>query len=123
MGCEMFQAKQLPEMKITPYDQLTRYMVQSDVNPDNEYLVDLDQYGGVGWCDCPHFKYRLEPQLCTPEGRAASKKRPMDFRCKHLMEARKQLGEDLVNTLTKQNIQKTKALKAQMNSPKRIGKI
>lgn len=110
-------------MTVTPYDQLTRYLVRSDVPPHNEYLVDLDQYGGVGWCACQHYKFRLEPKLCTPDGKAAAKKRPDDFRCRHLIACREQLGRELVDTLTKRNNQQHKQLKAQMNSPKRIGKV
>lgn len=110
-------------MTVTPYDQLTRYIVKSDVPPHNEYLVDLDFYGGTGKCNCDHYRFRLEPKLCTPEGRAAAKKNPDDFRCRHIRACREQLGQELVDTLTKKNNQQEKLLKAQMNSTKRIGKI
>lgn len=96
-------------MKITPLDNLTRFLVRSDVNPDNEYLVDLDQYGGIGFCACDHFKFRLEPELCKIGGVALAKKTPEAHRCKHIKAARETLGKELVNKLTQINNNQQKA--------------
>ncbi len=90
-------------MKVTPFDGLTRFMVQSDVNPDNEYLVELEHHAGCGKCSCDHFTYRLEPLLCTPEGLKESKTNPSKFQCKHIRCCRRILGQELVDTLTKAN--------------------
>lgn len=108
-------------MKITPHDGLTRYMVQSDVNPDNEYLVDLSSYGGIGKCSCSHHTYRMAPELERPGAIKEGLKDPDRWRCKHIIACREMLGKDMVDTLTKRDNQQTKALKALMNQPKKIG--
>lgn len=87
-------------MKIRNYEGLLRYTVESDDHKGEEYFVDLALYGGVGFCDCPHFKFRLEPQLSL---------RPIDpekFRCKHIRACRRHLSDQLIDALIKTEIRK-----------------
>lgn len=99
--------------RIKPFDGLTRYLVRSDVNPQNEYLVDLDAYWGIGKCSCAHHTYRMAPELERPGMKSKALKIPDQFRCKHITLCRQLLGNELVNTLTRTNNETTKALKNQ----------
>jgi len=46
-----------------------------------EYLVDLDEYDGNGWCGCQHFEFRLAPRLEEGE------RNHFSLRCKHIVDA------------------------------------
>ena len=82
-------------MKVKPIEgEILRYHVTSEKNPANLYLVDLEEYWGVGWCACPHFAFDIEPTL----SRFGSKpEKPDDFRCKHIAIARRFAGRRLLN--------------------------
>lgn len=43
--------------------ELTVFDVQSETEGKPPYRVDLTAYGGNGWCNCEHFRFRLEPIL------------------------------------------------------------
>lgn len=93
-------------VKITPLDGLTRFLVQSDVNPDAEYLVDLEAFHGNSGCSCPHFEFRLQPQLML--GKKAPASEPNIYRCRHIMACRELLGNELVNTIVAKNVEMEK---------------
>lgn len=63
------------------YDGPTRFMVPSSKPGEQPYLVELETYGLVGKCTCPHFTARLEPEL------VAGTRGPA-LRCKHINIAR-----------------------------------
>lgn len=55
MGSECFQI-------VEPIlGEPTRFYVISRRAGVEPYLVDLDEYGGNGWCACEHFEFRLQP--------------------------------------------------------------
>jgi hypothetical protein len=90
-------------MIITPFEGLTRYHAEPESKGQTEpYLIDLTLNGGIGWCDCPHFRCRLAPQI---HGTAT------DFsamRCKHIKAARELLANHLLETFLKTEVEKTK---------------
>src|ERR1041384_262559 len=94
-------------MRVIPHEIL-RYFVESDTKPGEKYLVDLCPYWGIGCCDCPHFRIRIEPHLTD---------KPIDpeaWRCKHIKAAREYLANQLIDTLVKIEL-------AKENRPKRYG--
>ncbi len=89
-------------MKIEPYDHPLRFMVESqradkhgrltqDTHGADAYLVDLGENKGHGKCGCPHFDFRIQPELDL--GHAAP-------RCKHLIAAREHLLQLVITKLT-----------------------
>lgn len=84
-------------MKVTPLDGLDRFHVQSAHNPDQEYLVDLSENKGIGKCSCLHHHYRIQPMIDA----RLNTDDPDRLRCQHVIEARKYLGKELVDTVTK----------------------
>lgn len=54
-----------------------RYWVQSRSNGGVPYLVDMDEYGGNGWCGCPGFLHYIE---ALEQGAAPSPK----LQCRHI---------------------------------------
>lgn len=78
--------------EITEYDGILRYMVPSGRGGE-DYLCELDSYGGNGRCTCRHFTCRCEPLL-----RGGSP--PSDAtRCKHLKAARAHLLDQIISAL------------------------
>lgn len=58
-----------------------RYWVASDSDPEHPHLVDLNEYGGNGWCGCLgflHYQPELEAGAAPDDGR----------RCRHIKAAR-----------------------------------
>lgn len=73
-------------MTITPINgEPFRFLVSSDTEGEDPYLVDLTSYRGNGRCACPHFKYRLQRNA---EVRMDDAEVTDEFRCKHIMFAR-----------------------------------
>ena len=64
-------------MNIRPIEgEPKRFFVQSDSNPADEYLVDVEELDGNGQCGCVSFEKRLGPKVG---------KEPGPHRCKHLL--------------------------------------
>ena len=61
-------------MNIKPFD-IDRYYV-------NDYLVDLSEFEGNGWCSCRDFQYRHQPKLQKAEDCGI---KPPTSRCKHIL--------------------------------------
>ena len=57
-----------------------RFLVQSESTAE-KYVVDIQEAGWTGWCNCPHFLCRLAPKIAQGE-------RGKVYRCKHLRFAR-----------------------------------
>jgi len=83
---------------VRPHGDFLRFYVTSSENKDAEYLVDLDCYWGTGWCNCPHFKNRLEPKLAAMALRL-NHRIHHEFRCKHIRSAVLHLGQALADEL------------------------
>ncbi len=86
--------------EITPHEAF-RFWVPSDEN-EPDYLVDLLPYDGNGWCDCDHFRIRLNKALSA--GSRAPAEEPDRYRCKHIKRARRKmafamLGEAITKAL------------------------
>lgn len=67
-------------MKPRVYDSLTRYLVDSESNPNEVHLVDLSGYNFNGECSCQHFSLKIKPAL-------DEQAKPSDLdshRCKHI---------------------------------------
>jgi len=75
-------------MTSTPFESL-RFFVSSD-SGNNEYLVDLMEYRGNGRCDCAHYRYRIEPEVCriNPNDLVINSR----YQCKHIAAARETFG-------------------------------
>lgn len=77
-------------MKVTPYEGLHRFLVESG-GSDSEmeggaYLVDLAANAGIGFCGCKRWGYKVSPRLTAGE-------HPIDlfdklFSCSHIRAAR-----------------------------------
>jgi hypothetical protein len=90
-------------MIITPFEGLTRYHAEPESKGQTEpYLIDLTLNGGIGWCDCPHFRCRLAPQI---HGTATDDE---SNRCKHIRAARDYLAKQLLEIFLESEIEKTK---------------
>lgn len=75
-------------MTVQPVDgERGRFWVGSESGAE-PYLVDLEEFGGNGWCACKHFETRMQPKLVEAEERRA--KAPV-LRCKHLEAVLRQL--------------------------------
>lgn len=48
------------DLKIRHHDGF-RFFVQSESDPDDEWLVDLEELNGHGECQCPNFQMKLLP--------------------------------------------------------------
>ncbi len=72
-------------MKLQVHDYPTRFLVTSESDERDSYLVDLTDYkiGEVfnGSCTCPHFQYQLKKRLTEPSNK-------FNYRCKHIKAAR-----------------------------------
>lgn len=55
------------------------------------YLVDLEEFGGNGWCSCKHFEVRMQPKLADAQERRAAL--PV-MRCKHIEAALRAVGRN-----------------------------
>ena len=88
-------------MKIRAYNGLTMYEVESDTDCSAPpYIVDLTFHGGIGKCDCPHYRIRLAPKLVGTPLNAD------DYRCKHVRACRVYLAEQLLNIFLAQEVAK-----------------
>lgn len=70
--------------------ELLRFHVRSEDDPEVEYLVDLAECGGNGWCGCWDFEFRRFPAW------KRERKASTDTRCKHLDAARAYLLDALI---------------------------
>ncbi len=43
-------------------EEYALYRVQSDSDPNLSYGVDIDKNEGTCYCDCPHFRNRLQTE-------------------------------------------------------------
>ena len=76
-----------------------RFHVTSQENPDNSYLVDLEENDFTGKCGCRHFECRLQPRINAGEkGRMVQ--------CKHIIAA-KEAWFDLVARKLQQSLQRS----------------
>lgn len=57
-----------------------RYYVK--INSGGEYLVDMDEFDGNGWCGCPDFTYTHLPNLMKLQEEGYAKF--PSSRCKHI---------------------------------------
>lgn len=69
------------------------------VQGEEKYLVDLEEYHGVGWCGCPDFACRRDKVLehirkCPVELEEANA-----LRCKHILLARDYAAELYLDAL------------------------
>lgn len=62
------------------HGERSRWLVPSDSEPV-PHFVDMDEYGGIGWCSCAHFQFRLQPKLERKENILGEEDL---YRCKHL---------------------------------------
>ena len=67
-----------------------RFYVESESEPEFPRLVDLEEYDGVGWCSCPHFTFRCQPNLERGD-------RGTELRCKHILAAREYLIDQQIH--------------------------
>ena len=63
-----------------------RWLVSSESESEQAYLVDLAEYGFNGQCGCQHFAYRLKRKLDQGE-------RGPHLECKHIAPARRAFME------------------------------
>jgi hypothetical protein len=107
-----------------PYDDALRWIIPSDSNPHESYVVELDSYRGNGICQCKHFVCRMEPILArglTPEIAVAegliklkADQRIEDaLRCKHILDAQKRFACAMVGALSTARKQQAKAARQQ----------
>lgn len=104
------------------YDSPLRYLVPSNRNHEDKYLIQLDSYKDNGKCICAHFNMRCEPLLklgITPQEAvnqevidATCQKRGIkilkaiklkvnrhvedSLRCEHILTARSQFVDDVL---------------------------
>ena len=57
----------------------TRFYVPA--SQGDPYLVDLEEFDGVGWCGCPDFDLRRRPKI---EQAIEAGRKPPVLRCKHI---------------------------------------
>lgn len=69
-------------LHVLQWDPPYRVRVTSSKDPNETYAVDLVENGGLGKCDCPQFRMKLEPRYFT-----MMKIHPK-LRCKHILAAR-----------------------------------
>jgi len=76
------------------HEEKNRWLVPSQSNPtDPPYLVDMDEYDGVGQCSCEDFRYRKQPFLeCGAHKVTVMKDRKDVFRCKHIRAVMKEMA-------------------------------
>ncbi len=93
-------------MSARRYDTALRWFVQSRSRPMVEHLVDLEDYNGVGSCQCENFRFVLKKlaQEMTKRRLAPTD----DARCFHIKEARAALA-DLLITAKAQERRRKKA--------------
>lgn len=70
-----------------------RFLVASDKNQE-KYLVELQNAGWVGACNCMHFSVRCAPKIAGGE-------RGPELRCKHIRRAREFFLENVLPKLAK----------------------
>lgn len=61
------------------HGERARWLVPSNSEPI-PHFVDMDEYGGVGWCDCKDFEIRKQPTLERKENKPGEDDQ---WRCKH----------------------------------------
>lgn len=92
-------------MRITPFDGLFRFHVNSLSRPTLKHLVDLTSYNGNGACGCENFERECQKHL-------EKGAKPADiYRCKHIRLARLWLGKQLLEHAIKNQIQTDRARK------------
>jgi hypothetical protein len=60
--------------------------VKSLRNPENQHLVDLEEWDGFGECSCEHWNYRCQPALKAGKRTKA---------CRHIKAARAYVRDKL----------------------------
>lgn len=98
------------------FDQATCFKVASGTRAHEEHQVELDAYDANGMCSCENFSCNFAPLLArryTPERALAEglvslkrkgqpDKHPDDaLRCKHIIEAYRQIGPVCVRAISK----------------------
>ena len=73
-----------------------RYFVRSESDKHIEYLVDLGEYAGVGFCTCYDFQFRRQPHI------ERGKHPPGGPYCKHIEVARKQFLREIIPRFIKE---------------------
>lgn len=84
---------------ITPYDGPGRYLVEPS-KPGDAYLVDICAHAGNGECSCPHFSFRLLPQLLADLANRRTSTPPA--RCIHILRARDEFTDEVISKLNAQ---------------------
>lgn len=97
-------------LEVLPYDGVFRCLVRSASNPKRTYLVDLEAYGGAGFCGCRDWETRRGPEIrrLTPAQRRQAVE---SIFCKHVRAARRVRGEQLLDEIMKQRAEKAKGIK------------
>lgn len=88
-------------LEVHPYDGPFRCLVSSERNPNRVYLVDLEEYDGVGFCGCTDFATRKQPELEKLTGleRWRTRKR---WYCKHIKAVRGWLASQYLDGLLRE---------------------
>lgn len=62
-------------------EEYSFYRVPSESDPNLTYGVDIDKVEGTCYCDCPHFRYRLQT-----ENWGGARLEDNEHHCKHISE-------------------------------------
>lgn len=85
-----------PPLTVTPlFGELFRFLVASRSTPGREYLVDISDNGGAGYCGCMHFEIRCLPHLSRGAAPCNS------LRCSHIKRARDYFLDEIMPKLAK----------------------
>lgn len=93
-----------------PFDDALRWIIASDTNPHESYVVELHSPPGFSVCQCKHFECRLGPLLArqvSPEEAVASGAVKLKegariedaLKCKHILDAEKRLARSVVKAM------------------------
>lgn len=104
-----------------PFDDLLRWIIPSDSNPHESYVVELHTPPGYSICQCKNFECRMLPILSrgiSPQDAIAQgliklreKQRVEDvLKCKHILDAEKRLALAVVKAT--EHAQKKQATEA-----------
>lgn len=66
-----------------------------------KYLVDVFEYRGVGKCDCPQFRFRMQPRL---EDGATGR----HLQCWHIREAKLAFADQMIQRMLEQEKQENR---------------
>lgn len=72
--------------------EAARYLVESEANPGESYMVDLLAWQANGECSCQHFQMRILPALRDGQP-------PLVSHCKHITRARAEFTNDALRRM------------------------